>query len=288
MWLFSLASSIGLLANASLDSVCSTYYSIALRTVLSMDIKYSLFPTPTGDWSRDVFALQSIRMAAIYNIIIRSLNSIIYHARGISPADVPAFMKYCRNLATLVRYHAMIEDSIFLFLEMNLPREQGHLIPHAMDLEGLDSWTRLCSSIRGGDAEYHAVRVLSLLKQFADPMIAHMEATMVVALLKKYITAGMLETAPLLMLNADCTHNPWFPPVPGPVILVLRHIVIPLNSNTWKFSQCDTSMRPKDKLQLSEAKSMVTLNVPFHIIGLLALAFSYSLWTLIMEHSATP
>ncbi|CAE6472300.1 unnamed protein product [Rhizoctonia solani] len=161
----------------------------------------------------------------------------------------------------------MIEDSVFLLIEISSPREQGKLIPDAIVLEGLNSWAMHCSSIHEGSSEYYAGRVVDLLKQFANPMLAHMEKTMIVLdanLLKKYTTAGTLQSfeveletksrsdclpfsaAPLLILNAGCTHNPWYPPaqVPGPVILALRHIVIPLNSETWKFSQCDTYMRP--------------------------------------------
>ncbi|KAG8733490.1 hypothetical protein FRC11_005783 [Ceratobasidium sp. 423] len=273
-------------------------------------MNYRLFPTPPGDWRKDVFALQSIRMAAIYNIIIRTLNSIIYHAHAVDEADVHAFMKYCQNLATFVGYHTMVEDSIFLYLEMNLPQAQHDLIPDAMDLKDLNPWTKLCLRICEGNDKYHSNKVVSLLKQFADPMLLHMEETMVVldaGLLKKYIQVEMLENfeaelgtknrndclpfsvAPLLMLNSDHEHNPWFPPVPTPAILVLRYIMIPLNSNTWKFSQCDTYMRRKDKLDLSETKNMIALNDPFRATaGLLALALSYFLYMLAVEYRATP
>ncbi|CAE6505617.1 unnamed protein product [Rhizoctonia solani] len=274
-----------------------------------MATNYRLFPTPPGDWRNDVFELQSIRMAAIYNIIIRTLNSIIHHAPTIHQADVPAFMKYCHSLATFIRYHAMIEDFIFLYLEMNLPRGQGDLIPGGMGLEDLDSWARLCSNIREDNAKYHPDQVLDLLKRFADPMLVHMEVAMNVldaTLLKKHIQTATLESfeteleaknrndclpfsaAPLLMVNSDFTHNPWFPPVPSPVIWVLRYIVIPLSSNTWKFSQCDTYMRPKNKSDLSYSKSAVILDIPRYItVGFLALALSFCLWML-LEHPTTP
>ncbi|KAH7334764.1 hypothetical protein B0J17DRAFT_671418 [Rhizoctonia solani] len=274
-----------------------------------MATNYNLFPTPPGDWRKDVFALQSVRMAAIYNIIIRTLNSIIYHAHTIHRADIPAFMKYCHNLATFIRYHAMIEDFIFIYIEMNLPRAQGNLIPGGMSLEDLDSWARLCSSIREDSAKYHPDQVVGLLRKFADPMLAHMEEAMIVldaALLKEHIQIATLKSfeteleaknrndclpfsaAPLLIVNADCTHNSWFPPVPSPVLWVLRYIVIPLSSNTWKFSQCDTHMRPKDKLDLSDSRSVVTPDVPLYITaGLPVLALSLCLWML-LGHIATP
>ncbi|CAE6472088.1 unnamed protein product [Rhizoctonia solani] len=275
-----------------------------------MDVTYPLFPTPPGDWRKNVFALQSIRMAAIYNIIIRTLNSIIYHAHVVDKTDVHAFMRYCQNLATFVRYHTMVEDFIFLYLEMNLPGAQRDLIPDAMDLRDLNSWFELCSSIREGKVKYHSDKVLSLLKQFADPLFVHMEETMAVleaSLLKKHIQIEMLASfeaeleaknrndclpfsaAPLLMLNSDCEHNPWFPPVPSAAILVLRYIMIPLNSNTWKFSQCDAYMRPKDKLNPPKTESMMPPSVTFHITaGLLSLALSYFLYTLVVGHSVTP
>jgi hypothetical protein len=63
-----------------------------------MESPYCLFSTPPGDWRTDVFALQSIRMAALYNVVIRTLNSIIHHAHIINEPEVPGLMAYCCNL----------------------------------------------------------------------------------------------------------------------------------------------------------------------------------------------
>jgi len=64
------------------------------------------------------------------------------------------------------------------FSEMNLPPEQCDHIPDAINLKALNAWAELCSSIRAGNAKYHPSKVVGLLKQFADSMLAHMEKTM--------------------------------------------------------------------------------------------------------------
>ncbi|CEL52646.1 hypothetical protein RSOLAG1IB_05851 [Rhizoctonia solani AG-1 IB] len=268
-----------------------------------MESPYCLFSTPPGDWRTDVFALQSIRMAALYNVVIRTLNSIIHHAHIINEPEVPGLMDYCCNLATLIRYHAMVEDFIFICLDMALPEKQRTLIPKAMDLKDLDIWADYCSSIRKDRAKYHPDKAVSLLKRFADPMFTHMERSMVLLdadLLKHHIQLDMLKSfeseleaknqgdclpfsaAPLLILNCDRTHNSWFPPVPSAAIIVLRYIVIPLNSSTWKFSQCDTYMRPKNETELYQANATAKSRPLLHIaIGLLVLVLSYPLWTML-------
>lgn len=45
-------------------------------------------------------------MASIHNVMIRSFNSIIYHAPSVTPEEVPSFMKYCRAVVSTNSFNA--------------------------------------------------------------------------------------------------------------------------------------------------------------------------------------
>ncbi|KAB5592786.1 Hemerythrin HHE cation-binding domain containing protein [Ceratobasidium theobromae] len=233
---------------------------------------YPLIPTPPGDWRNSLYDLHAIRMAAIHNMLIRGFNSVFYHAPNVPPKDVPSFMKYCRAIVELVHeHHATEETAAFPALEAKLGKGamDSNIAQHQEMLPKFDKWADLCSKILSKDAKYDPTEFTNLLQESTDLMYAHLVdeiPTMESSLLQKHFSEAELRELeevvakrvqeqvsiwgmPLAIVNSDLSFNSWFPPVPGPVLFVIRHVVMNVMGDMWKYGQSDKYMRLKDEIK---------------------------------------
>jgi len=232
---------------------------------------YALIPTPAGDL-KNIYELHSIRMAALHNVLIRSFNSIIYHAPNIGPADVPSFIKYCQSVtAMLHEHHATEEQLVFPYFESKLGKGamDANISQHHEFIPKFDEWDQLCQNIQSGKSQYEAGNFVALLRESTDLLVAHLAdeiPTMEASKLKSHFSEAELQALeididkkvkelssisdfPLFFVNGDTEFNPWFPEAPAPLIFIFRHVVMRISGDMWKYGQSDKYCKLKPEFK---------------------------------------
>ncbi|QRV84209.1 Hemerythrin HHE cation binding domain [Ceratobasidium sp. AG-Ba] len=233
---------------------------------------YPLIPTPPGDWRNSLYDLHAIRMASLHNILIRSFNSIIYHAPKVEDKEVPVFMKYCSTVVELIHeHHATEEDVVFPALEEKLGKGsmESNVTQHEDFMPKFDQWSELLKSILAGKTQYDADRFIRLMREGTDVLVIHLQdeiPTLDSNKLREYFTVSELEALekriekkvqeqaspwdiPLFFVNGDLNYNSWFPPMPAPVVFIIRHVIMRMSSDMWKYGQSDKYVNLKDEFK---------------------------------------
>ncbi|KAG9073810.1 hypothetical protein FS749_014666 [Ceratobasidium sp. UAMH 11750] len=231
---------------------------------------YPLIPTPPGDWKNNLYELHAIRMAALHNTFIRTLNSIIYHAPNITSEEVPSFMKYCNSLVAMMHeHHATEEEVVFPVFEEKLGKGamDANVTQHQDFMPKFDEWAEHCKNILAKKAEFKPAEFTKLMRESTDVLAVHLVdeiPTMEASRLRPHFTEAELQALevkivkkvqelvspwdlPLMLVNGDASYNSWFPEIPGPVIFVARHILMRLSGDMWKYGQSDKYMKSKEE-----------------------------------------
>ncbi|KAF8608155.1 hypothetical protein BDV93DRAFT_586253 [Ceratobasidium sp. AG-I] len=230
---------------------------------------YTLIPTPSGDYA-NIYDMQAIRMAALHNVLIRSFNSIVIHAPNIEPTDVPSFMKYCQSVAAMVRQHHTTKQAvIFPFLETKLGKDSTKIDASDDFLPKLNEWSQLCQSVQLGNEQFGAPKFVAVLRQSTDLLVNDLVDEMAIfesSKLKLHFSEselksleplidnnvrehGSLWDMPLLLVNGDIDYNPWFPNAPNPMLFILRHAIMRLGGDMWKYGQSDKYCKLKPEFR---------------------------------------
>ncbi|KAF8608153.1 hypothetical protein BDV93DRAFT_519217 [Ceratobasidium sp. AG-I] len=211
-------------------------------------------------------------MAALHNILIRSFNSIIYHAPNVGPTDVPPFMKYCRSVSAFVHeHHATEEQLVFPFFESKLGKGamDANVTQHQDFLPQYNEWDQLCQDIQSGKSQYEAESFVTSLRKSTDLLVEHLAdeiPTMEASKLKPHFSEAELQALeididkkvkelsslsdfPLLLVNGDTEYNPWFPEAPAPILFIVRHVLMRLAGDMWKYGQSDKYYKLKPEFK---------------------------------------
>ncbi|KAF8608154.1 hypothetical protein BDV93DRAFT_603026 [Ceratobasidium sp. AG-I] len=233
---------------------------------------YALIPTPPGDWKNSIYDLHAIRMAAQHNILIRSFNSIIFHAPNIESSDVPSFIKYCCSVVAMVHeHHTTEEEVIFPFFESKLGAGamDGNLAQHHDFTPKFNEWSQHCQNIQQGSISFDGRNFVALMRESTDILVPHLTdeiPTMESSILQQQFSESELKSLeistakkirglvslwdlPLLFVNGDLEYNSWFPPIPAPVVFIARHAIMNRSGDVWKYGQADkySKLKPEFK-----------------------------------------
>ncbi|KAF2010939.1 hypothetical protein BU24DRAFT_427135 [Aaosphaeria arxii CBS 175.79] len=231
-----------------------------------------LIPTPTYQTGQtDPFTNAASEMALVHNCIIRAINTIYHQAPLVTPSDYKSFTSYC--LATyegLEAHHNGEEEHFFPEVE----RLTGitdimstNISQHAAFHTAFDAWGNWLKAVKSGDKTFDGKQCVRIMDQFMAPLATHLADEIptllalaeyadkidIQAILKaeaEQVMAKMSKTTqlPLILLNHDTTFEGGihrFPPLPGPVIWVLREAFGRWNADWWKFAACGFDGRPK-------------------------------------------
>ncbi|KAG8741192.1 hypothetical protein FRC10_003186 [Ceratobasidium sp. 414] len=211
-------------------------------------------------------------MAALHNIFIRSFNSIIHHAPNITPGEVPSFMKYCNSVVAMIHeHHATEEEVVFPVFEEKLGKGamDANITQHQDFMPKFHEWADVCKTILAKKAEYKPAEFIKLMRESTDVLAVHLVdeiPTMESSRLKPHFTEAELQALevkivkkvqelvspwdmPLMLVNGDASYDSWFPGIPGPVMFVVRHILMRLSGDMWKYGQSDKYMTLKEEYE---------------------------------------
>ncbi|KAG9084227.1 hypothetical protein FRC07_013682 [Ceratobasidium sp. 392] len=211
-------------------------------------------------------------MAAIHNILIRSFNSIIYHAPNIKHEDVPSFMKYCNSVVgTVHEHHGVEEQIVFPVFEEKMGKGamDANVTQHDDFMPKFDEWAELCKNILAKKAEYQPTEFIKLMRESTDVLAVHLVdeiPTMAADKLRPHFTEAELQALevkivkkvqelaspwdmPLMFVNGDISFNPWFPEIPGPILFIARQVLMRLSGDMWKYGQSDKHMNLKPEFK---------------------------------------
>ncbi|QRV98276.1 Hemerythrin HHE cation binding domain [Ceratobasidium sp. AG-Ba] len=265
---------------------------------------------PPGNWETSLYDLQAIRMAALHNVLIRSFNSVIFHAPNIETKDVASFMKYCNSVVAMIHEHHTLEETVvFPIFEEKLGKGSMDLniTQHEDFMPKFDQWATLIKSILSGKSHYDANEFVSLMREATDVLDIHLRdeiPTMESTKLQQHFTVAELEVLeqkinkkvqelvslwdlPLMFVNGDSRYDSWVAPVPSPVVFIARHVIMRLSGDMWKYGQSDKYLNLKDEFKARYGLKRVRKDLEKNFALRAVIQYCSTVVELIHEHHAT-
>ncbi|KAG8904494.1 hypothetical protein FRC01_008707 [Tulasnella sp. 417] len=234
-------------------------------------------PVPVGDYT-DVFELQSIRMALLHNVIIRSLNGLIYYSQTIQANDekLTPFLEYSQYVVEYVHHnHESEEDVWFPLLESkfgagsmadNVAGHENFKAPFAefekliadfkakektwdseVFRQGIYAFTSVLMDHLA--EEIDTFRPYQLKEHFTKEELDAFEAEMRAWLMARSVPE---KSAQILFANGDAVHGAWFPVVPPQFLAMIKGDLWKVHADWWEFGCCDRDMNVKPEFAAYE------------------------------------
>ncbi|OAA59903.1 hemerythrin HHE cation binding domain-containing protein [Niveomyces insectorum RCEF 264] len=244
------------------------------------DHPFTFIPDPRpalkeGD-KHDDYAVIAGDMACIHNCLLRGLNSIYLQAPYVAPAEHRAFANYAFNWAELVRIHHGGEEAhIFPVIEKIVGEPgamQGNVDQHAAFHDGLEQYTAYTADCAAGRTPFDGAHLVELIDSFAPALVQHLrdevptldslrrfdgkpgvdklKGAILTEAGKSMKSCGPVTSSVWLIVNLDVNFEGgrWtqFPPAPGFLLFLIRHVFYWVHTSWWKFAPCDRhgTMRP--------------------------------------------
>ncbi|KAF7312518.1 Hemerythrin domain-containing protein [Mycena indigotica] len=219
---------------------------------------------PAGNW-KDIFDNQAIDMSISHNMFIRGVNSIYAQAEGITEAQVKPFVFYCIAFLGMLHHHHHIEETLlFPFYESKLGENtMGHNVEqHAAFMSGLEDLETYLNAVQDGTEKYSGATIIEKLNSFTDILVEHLRdeiptlesSKMRAAFTEKDLhdleanigkrimaEVSLITTLPLGLICHDKSTADYFPPLPKPLMWVVKYGLYKLHSDAWAFGPCDVN-----------------------------------------------
>ncbi|KAG8908133.1 hypothetical protein FRB99_000161 [Tulasnella sp. 403] len=241
---------------------------------------FRCLPIPAGN-IKDLYELQAMRMAVLHNIVIRSYNSMLYYSGQIKPGtnEYIAFLGYCAVANKFLHAHHDQEEEIYFpFLESKLGagRMSSNIAGHDAFRAQFTAFETLIADLQSGKAQWDLTTFRNAIYAFAGSLVKHLGeeiGTLNADVLREHISLEELEQVenavekrvfegmsiprdpPLLFINGDAVNGPWFPPIPTPILWLLKYVLWHVNSAQWQFGCCDKHMRIKPEFAAYEPEA---------------------------------
>ncbi|KAF8961816.1 hypothetical protein BDZ97DRAFT_2059884 [Flammula alnicola] len=181
----------------------------------------------------------SVSMALVHNVFIRGLNSLHYNAPLIKPGDEISFVGYA-----LVWVEAM----------HNQVRHGGNLAQHEAFLKEVNTFEKYMKEVFNGEKEYAGTKTRALIEAFGDILVQHLHdeiPTLSPERLSQYdkkeldamadahfahVRDQPLAAAVMIVTHHDFNAVPTWPPMPSPVVWVIRNVVYWRHYSYWQFA----------------------------------------------------
>jgi hypothetical protein len=239
-----------------------------------------LIRTPLSETAvSDQFTLAATEMANVHNCIIRAFNSIYLQAPFVPLSSHTAFIHYMHAAFTgLCAHHDGEEDFFFPQLE-KMTGEKGlmeaNVQQHADFHSGFEEWGKWLGELRAGTGKFDGAKCRQMMDAFVGPLSTHLhdEIPTILSLARfgdkvdlkalckaegDMVMGSLNKTTvlPVFFCNHDLTYEEGlhasFPPIPAPVIWVLREGFGRWNRDYWKFATCGFDGRPRELAFLGE------------------------------------
>ncbi|KAJ7455305.1 hypothetical protein B0H11DRAFT_2067585 [Mycena galericulata] len=229
-----------------------------------MPFPFALIARPPGDW-KDIFDNQAIDMSISHNMFIRGINAIYAQAEGIQEAQVKPFTFFCISFLGMLHHHHQIEETLlFPFFEtkLGLHSMDHNVEQHHAFMNGLDDLENYLKEVQAGTATYEGAKIIEKLNSFTDLLVEHLRdeiptlesSKMRAAFTKKDLEGleaalgkrimqevSLVTTLPLGLICHDKSTATYFPPLPTPIMWVVKYGLFRLHSDAWAFGPCDVN-----------------------------------------------
>ncbi|KAF8153177.1 hypothetical protein B0H34DRAFT_800413 [Crassisporium funariophilum] len=197
----------------------------------------------------------STEMALIHNVFIRGLNCIWEYAPVVKKGDECAFAGYSLTWAGLVHdHHHGEEDIIFPFLQEKF--DMGHNVEqHKEFLQDLATFEEYMTGVFQKKLTYDGEKARQLVEAFGDSMVSHLHEEIptisperlgeydkvaldkMIKIHDDHIKSQSMFTAfSLVATHHDFQGVPSWPPMPAPVIWIIRNVGYWRYRSYWKFA----------------------------------------------------
>ncbi|KAF8206247.1 hypothetical protein K438DRAFT_2014008 [Mycena galopus ATCC 62051] len=229
-----------------------------------MPYPFALIARPPGDW-KDIFDNQAIDMSIAHNMFIRGINAIYAQAEGIREEHVKPFTFFCVSFLGMLHHHHHIEETLlFPFFEtkLGLHTMDHNVEQHHAFMDGLDNLEAYLKGVQAGTETYNGRSIIEKLDSFADVLCEHLRdeiptlesSKMRAAFTEKDLKdleaqvgsrvmkeVSLVTTLPLGLICHDKSTAPYFPPLPGAIMWVVKYGLFRLHSDAWAFAPCDVN-----------------------------------------------
>ncbi|KAF7336752.1 Hemerythrin domain-containing protein [Mycena venus] len=229
-----------------------------------MPYPFSLIARPPGDW-KNIFDNQAIDMSIAHNMFIRGINAIYAQAEGINEEQVKPFTFFCVAFLGMLHHHHQIEETLlFPFFEtkLGLHTMDHNVEQHHAFMDGLDDLETYLKGVQSGTETYSGKTIIQKLDAFADTLVEHLRdeiptlesSKMRAAFTEKDLKdleaavgsrvmkeVSLVTTLPLGLICHDKSTASYFPPLPGPIMWVVKYGLFRLHSDAWAFGPCDVN-----------------------------------------------
>ena len=202
----------------------------------------------------------AVEMAFVHNCFIRGINAIYLQALHVKPAERKAFLNFAALWEKMVHLHHEEEEAYYFPEIERLAGEPGimsaNVSQHHLFHGGLERYEAYVQACLEDTEAYDGKTLVEIIDSFGHVLAQHLAEEIPTLLdLRKYgtdkfkelpaITASMgervmknagLTTGLMFMLTSLDLHfegGRWsqFPPIPGPVFFILRHVLYWVHSS---------------------------------------------------------
>ncbi|KAG9051247.1 hypothetical protein FS837_010534 [Tulasnella sp. UAMH 9824] len=238
---------------------------------------FQCIPVPVGD-CMDVFELQSIRMALLHNIAIRSLNGLIYYSQTIQVKDekLTPFLEYAKHVVDWVHHHHESEEEVwFPLLESKFGTGSmaDNIAGHENFKAPFAAFEQLIAGFKAKEKtwdpevfrqgiyaftpvlrehlveEIDTFRPYQLKERFTKEELDAFETEMKAWLMARNVPE---KTPQILFANGDAVHGAWFPAMPPQFVAMIKGDLWKVHADWWEFGCCDRDMKVKPEFAAYE------------------------------------
>lgn len=226
-------------------------------------------PVPITAYLFDDFAANIAgEMSLVHNLFIRSLNSIWHSAPLVTFKDIPALIGYTKTALVMIHdHHDSEEDIVFPVLarEGLTSVVEENVAQHRAFHEAMEAFEDYLKTVETSPKNYDSAKMRELLKQFADPLVAHLHDEIptiqpevlkpinkdVMDKMSKEFEAhvksagGFTTLMPFALTGHNLEEGPVWPPFPRVLQWLVRNVLGRVNSSWWRFAPYDLSGKPQ-------------------------------------------
>jgi len=227
---------------------------------------YPLIPlTFSSDWDfNDNAATLGIQMTLIHNVFIRSLNSIWYHAPLVKKGDEVAFAGYSLSWIKIIHHHHHGEEEIIFPLLQSKFDMSENVEQHAALVKELAAFEDYMKKVFETGEVYDGKKTRQLVEAFGDILVGHLhdeiptisperlgqidkeELDAMVKVHSASVQSQPMTTSfALVLTHHDFKGFPTWPPMPGPILWIIRNVAYWRHYSYWKFSPFARNAEPQ-------------------------------------------
>ncbi|KAG9006948.1 hypothetical protein FRB90_009590 [Tulasnella sp. 427] len=167
----------------------------------------------------------------------------------------------------------------FLEARMGVGRMSGNVAGHEAFYKPFGAFEELVEELISHPELWDAEKLRASIHAFMPVLREHLEeeiTTLDAAELRKHVTKkdweewekmfmddhkknmSFVKGGQLPFINGDSINGDWFPPLPGPLVLLVKYVLYWVHSDWWEFGACDKDKKVKSQFAPYEPPAKVS------------------------------